>query len=347
MTPIADDIAEIVAECAYWQALKGRRLFLTGATGFFGLWLLESFVKANDDLGLNAHVTALSRNPQAFAQIAPHLFKHPSIDWLQGDVREFAFPDSAYDFVIHGAMTTAAETFHKTQTPLHKYDLVVNGTRRVLDFSASRGVGKLLLLSSGPTYGRQPADMTHIPEDYPGAPLTTDTQFDFSVLGEAKRVAELMSTVYAEQYGLQVCVARCFSFVGPYLPLDLHYAVGNFIADVLAERAVRIRGDGRALRSYQYIADTMVWLWTLLLAETQGIFNVGSDQAYSIAELAEQVVNAADSRVPVIIEQPGNPGQPVARYIPAIAKARQVLGLDNRVDLTLALNKTLAFHRRT
>ena len=62
----------------------GKRLFITGGTGFFGCWLLESFVWANDKLDLNAQAMILTRNPQAFQRKAPHLASHPAIQFCVG-----------------------------------------------------------------------------------------------------------------------------------------------------------------------------------------------------------------------------------------------------------------------
>lgn len=344
MGDLSADLADIVARCPDWSGLRGERLFVTGATGFFGIWLLESFAKANAELHLNAEVVALSRDPAAFAAKAPHLAANPAIRWLQGDVQNFAFPDQPFGYVLHGAMTSAAETYYRTQSPLDKYDLVVNGSRRVLDFAVRSGARKVLLLSSGPAYGRQPADMTHIPESYCGAPAVTDSHFDFSVLGEAKRVAELMSTVYAEQYGLQVAIARCFSFVGPHLPLDLHYAIGNFIGDVLQNRPIRVRGDGSPIRSYLYMSDTMVWLWRLLLSAVTGLFNVGSDRAHSIAEIAELVNELSDNRPGVIVDSRSAADGAANRYVPSTQKILTQLGLQQSIDIETAIAKTLRFY---
>ena len=86
--------------------------------------------------------------------------------------------------------------------------------------------------------------MTHIAEDYAGAPSTVDTG---SAYGQAKRVSEFMSTMYGRTYGFDAIIARLFAFVGPLLPLDANYAVGNFVRDVLGGGPVRIAGDGRRI----------------------------------------------------------------------------------------------------
>ncbi len=62
-----------------WSELKGQRLFITGGTGFFGCWLLETFLWANDKLKLDASLLVLTRHPENFLRKAPHLALHPEI----------------------------------------------------------------------------------------------------------------------------------------------------------------------------------------------------------------------------------------------------------------------------
>src|SRR5580658_3413790 len=100
--PLAADLDHVLNHTAgLWDDLRGQRLFMTGGTGFFGCWLLESFAWANERLALGAEAWVLTRNVEAFARTAPHLARRPDIRFHPGDVREFAFPAGSFSHVIH------------------------------------------------------------------------------------------------------------------------------------------------------------------------------------------------------------------------------------------------------
>jgi dTDP-glucose 4,6-dehydratase len=328
-----------------WEGLRGQRIFITGGTGFFGCWLLESFIRANDQLQLGAQAAVLTRSPRDFTAKAPHLADHPAITLLQGDVRTFDFPAGDYCYVIHAATDSLAR--FNPQDNLLGFDTIVAGTRRVLEFARSHGTQKFLLTSSGAVYGKQPEGMTHIPEDYAGAP---DTTLEGSAFGEGKRAAEMMCTLYAHPRSMQVKIARCFAFTGAYLPFNLPYAIGNFIRDALNRETIKIEGDGTPYRSYLYAADLAIWLWTILCKEAPdprpGVeapdraYNVGSDKAISIVELAGLVRDLLYPAGDIAIAHQPVPGMAPARYIPAIEKAANELGLKVWVNLDEAILRT-------
>jgi dTDP-glucose 4,6-dehydratase len=246
--------------------------------------------------GRGTTAVVLTRHPEQFP------FTHPDLQLLAGDVRTFDFPDGDFPYLIHAA------------TPASTDDLDRGATRRILEFARTHGTKRLLFTSSGAVYGRQPPGMTHIPEDYRGAP---DTPY-----GQAKQAAE---SLFA---GRDAVIARLFAFSGPELPLNENFAIGNFVRDVLAGGPVRIEGDGTPYRSYLYAADLAIWLWTLLVRGESGrAYNVGSAHAVTIADLARTVAAVTVQETPVEIAQTPLPGAGAQRYVPSVERAERELGL--------------------
>ena len=320
-----------------WEELRGGRLFITGGTGFVGTWLLESFVDANQKLGLDAQVVVLSRSPDAFHKKAPHLTSLESVQFLQGDVREFEFPKESFTHVIHAA----AEVEHLGQDPLLELSTLFQGTQHVLKFAQYCNAQKFLLISSGGVYGKQPSELKNIPESYQGAPDPCDAK---SFYGEGKRIAELLVAQFMKQ-GLEVKIARGFTFIGPYLPLDARFAIGNFIRDALRGGPIIVKGDGSSRRSYLYAADLAVWLWKILFQGTSGSpYNVGSEEDVSIAELAHHVVEIVNPELKVSVGEKISPEKRPERYVPDISRATQELGLKQWIPLTESIRRTVKFY---
>jgi dTDP-glucose 4,6-dehydratase len=332
-----DDLDHMFAGLApLLKRLRGRRLFITGGTGFVGKWLLEALLDADSRLGLGLEIVALSRHPGRFAASAPALARAPQLRLIEGDVRDFALPEGRFDFILHAATDVVPAA-----PPLELFDTCAQGTRRVLDFALHAGARELLLVSSGAIYGRQPPELAQIPESYRGAPDPTAVG---SAYGEGKRVSEWLGAAYAER-GLSPKIARCFAFVGPYLPLDAHFAVGNFLRDAMAGEPISIRGDGTAVRSYLHAADLTVWLLTILLnGRVGGAYNVGSDEALSIADLARRVAAVLGSTAELALGIPPAPGRSAERYVPDISLAREELALDVAIGLDDAIRRTARWH---
>lgn len=315
-----------------WADLKGKRIFVTGGTGFFGSWLLESFIHANSKLSLGAELHVLSRDPNAFRAKAPHLADDSAVHFHRGDVCDFEFPSGTFSHIIHAATTASAQL--NIDRPSFMLETILQGSRRTLEFARQCGAKKFLFTSSGAVYGRQPPELSHIPESYVGAP---DPLSPVSAYGEGKRCAELLS-VLEGQSKFNVVIARCFAFFGPYLPLNSNFAVGNFIRDGLNGGTIQVGGDGTPYRSYLYGADLAIWLWTLLVSGRNGqAYNVGSDLSLSIGDLAHKVAQFSQSQVKVAKIPPS--GQKAERYVPSVERAHRELGLKPRIGLEEGLKR--------
>lgn len=300
-------------------------VLLTGGTGFFGRALLRHWLARAQSGEQVPKVTVLSRSPHSFLAQYPEF---EGLAWLklyQGDVLNPASLPAYEGFthLLHGA---ADSTAGPRLSPLQRYDQIVDGTRHLLDYAAAQGIRRFLLTSSGGVYGPQPADVQTIGECYNGMPDPLEAGHAYSV---AKRCAEHLCALYRQQYGIEVVIARCFAFVGRDLPLDVHFAIGNFIRDALHAPVITVNGDGTPVRSYMDQRDLAQWLEVLLRHGQAGeAYNVGSDVAITIGELAHLVrdILAPHKAVSIAARAVGDASFR-NRYVPSIEKARNQLGL--------------------
>jgi nucleoside-diphosphate-sugar epimerase len=323
-----------------WESFREKSIFLTGGTGFFGKWFLESFIYINDKLNLKAKITTLSRNPEQFLTINPFYKNYTnSIKFVKGDVLTFEYDIyEKFDYIIHGA-TAASDSLNK-EKPLLMLNTIITGTIKILEFAKKQNLKGFLFISSGAIYGKQPENVFQIKES---DSFKIDINNSNSAYAEGKRAAELYCSIYAMQYKIPIKIARCFAFVGPHLPLDTHFAIGNFINNFINNENIVIKGDGRPLRSYLYASDLTTWLWKILSkGSINSVYNVGSNESISIEGLARKILNN-DKSLKIIITQPNSKDEQL-QYVPSIDKAIIELGLKINIDLNTAIEKTKIFY---
>jgi len=342
--PLPDeDLAHILTHAREsFVALKDARLFITGGTGFFGHWLLESLLHADRELSLNIHATVLTRSASSFQNKAPHIANDPAITLLEGDIRTFPLPAEPHTHILHAATDSGGQQANRPAYELA--ESILEGTRRVLLFARETGATRLLYTSTGAVYGRS-TTLQHTPETYTGAPdpLLLQSSYD-----EAKRMAEHLCVAYAHNTRLEPVIARCFAFVGPHLPLDQHFAIGNFIGAAIANKPIHIKGDGTPRRSWLYMADLAIWLWTMLVrGQANRAYNVGSSEGHTIAAAAHLTANTLRPGLPIQIDGTPNPAAPLNSYVPSIDRAHDELGLNVTIPLDEALRRTAAWHGYT
>jgi dTDP-glucose 4,6-dehydratase len=331
-----DDV--MCASARFVDDLRRARIVVTGATGWFGTWLLDALVAMNRVAGLELGIVAVTRDPAAFARRHPALAGATEITWIAADVRDAHLEfGRGVTHIIHAAAETSA--ISGAARPDALFETIVGGTANVLRVASRVRDVKCLLVSSGAVYGHQPADLARITEEYGGGPDPLDAG---NAYAEGKRAAEQLAAIHHRMHGLHVTIARCFAFVGPHMPLDAHFAIGNFIGDSLAGAPLRIHGDGRPLRSYLYMSDLVVWLLAILVDGRPGrAYNVGGDEALSILDLAKRC--AAIGGVSFHVE--GRSGN-ARNYVPDTQRAHRELGLLARVSLDGAIRRTMAWAAR-
>jgi dTDP-glucose 4,6-dehydratase len=310
-------------------------ILITGGTGFFGRALLRHWLEAGE---AELHVTVLAPNAEAFRRSNPTLGEHPNFTFHSGSIESPETLPHGVEFthIIHAALAPlSAPAAWGGDGFIHN----VSGTKNVLDLAARSGAKRFLFTSSGAVYGAMPSGMIAFKEDY-RAPL--DPLDHRPTYAMAKLAGEHLCALYAERFGLETVVARCFAFAGEDLPTDGHFAIGNFVRDAAGGKPIVVNGDGTAVRSYLDQSDLARWL-TVLLArgEAARAYNVGSERALTVAELAETVAGLSETNAGVRVLGIPEPDAVRSRYVPATDRARDELGLSVTVELESSIRKML------
>lgn len=316
-----------------------RNIMITGASGFVGKWLLISWIVAREEFGAQGQLTCVSRHPTGYPESLYHNALRAEVNFQFTDIRNLASLNlPGINSIIHGATST---TLGLTQTALFEtVTTILDGQRAILDFATQNSVQRMLFLSSGAVYGTQPSNKDSLSEGDLTAPDPLNATTGYH---EAKRLAENLGAIVAMNGRLEFISARLFAFLAPLLPLDAHYAAGNFIRDVIDGRDIRLTGTGKSFRSYQYGTDLTVWLWTMLRrGDNMRAYNVGSDKALTIERLASLIIQSSGKDLKIVKSELAVSAND-SRYIPNIARARQELGLRNSVQLVSGIERTLSW----
>ena len=324
------------------------QLLISGGTGFFGKALLRFWVRPENAALRPARAFIISRYPPRFLQQHPEFESLTWIEWLTADlaaldasgVPSLATRLDGITHVLHAATesTNGPALSHQTQ-----FDQILQGTRIMLALAKGLGKPKFLITSSGGVYGKAPAGVTHIAEDYLGMPDPLEAKNAYSV---AKRASEHLCALSSHEHGLPVVVCRPFACSGPDLPLDVHFAIGNFVRDALFAEKITVNGDGSPMRSYLDQEDLAEWLLRLLIDGAPGqAYNLGSDVAISIHDLAHLVRDliAPGKPVQVLAQYAGD--TPRQFYVPDTQKIRTTLGLRQRISLEESILRMADAHR--
>lgn len=321
--------------------LSGRRLLVTGCSGFVG----RSLIRFIDSLPSTARpdgVTGLARTPEKL-QTLQHQF--PLIETIAADCTR-PLPDmGSFDLVIHCATPASAVLIESA--PREMIRLIYETTANLIDWlSTQTSPPTVLFTSSGAVYDWSINDHSPRKETSRLAPDSLDPR---SCYGETKRLAELMFSVANNEGVCSTKIARLFAFAGPDLPIDTHFAFGNFVRDAVAGRPILLKGNPATVRSYMWHTDMSRWILAVALRGAAGAaYNVGSAREVTIGELAETTSRAASRlgrSVAVIFDSQAHE-KPIGYYVPETTKAQTELNLRETFTLDQMVEMMLDFHSR-
>lgn len=287
--------------------LDGARILMTGGTGFVGRSMLD-VLQRHIGKTTDVLVYVVTRDPIRFVSKSPDLASHNCVILWKGDAAHC--PETDFTHLVH------LENCNSVTTAL-------------LAHRAAQRRAPMLYASSGAAYGDN-------------LPLYIDEQFiprPKSHYGWEKWYTESQCKNIADYVSSRFVSARMFAFSGKYLPLR-PFAIGNFVENGLRHEAICVNGSGLATRSYLDSEDLGRWLWMLLM-HGRGTYNVGSEQAITIRELAFKVSNHFDYAPEVILKR--DPDVPETVYVPSTRKANDELGLSQTVALNESIERMIRY----
>ncbi len=310
-----------------------QSLLVLGGSGFFGKSIADAYARGLLSPWNIDRLILVSRSAIALRKKNPELVTH-GVELIDLDVGQ-AMQLPWANYVIHAAASTDARKYltasHTERTNL--LAATANFCRLApRDLKGSR----IVYASSGAVYGSQSSQQSLLFEDTPldGSIMNlVENKRDYAL---AKRDSEAMITALGCA-GMAVSIARCFAFVGAYLPRDQHFAIGNFLGQALNQETVVVKATSPVVRSYLYADDLVLWLMHLATSATPmcPVWNVGSPEAITVQRLAIEIAK----RFGVRIEAPPQTQDPIDQYVPSVARALAA-GMRYQ-NLEAAINQTV------
>ena len=303
-------------------------ILILGGTGLFAKELIPKLTYYIDKKNIKTKIYITTRSKKKAVDFIPETkksyVKFISIDFLlENKIKEDINPK----YVLHMATTSAHETYNNI-SQLSKFIVLKNSTEALSKIIEKNQVKRVIFVSSGVAYG----DTEVFKETYKSNLDNLDPK---NSLAFGKLYSEFYLNAVCKLHNTELKIARCFSFISQYLPFNIHYAVGNFVRDALCKEAIVIKSDGKDIRSYQDLSDSVEWLAFMLSREFKyKMINVGSDKGISILNLAKKIKSLLNPTADIIIENKKLPKDNARRinYVPNLKRAYE-LGLSQKINL--------------
>jgi dTDP-glucose 4,6-dehydratase len=307
------------------------RSLVTGGAGFLGSHLCDRLLQEGHEvICVDNLITGDMDN-------VAHLLGHEGFRFIKHDVTEYVYVQGRLDFILHFASPASPVDYQRL--PIQTLKVGSLGTHKALGLAKAKGA-RFLLASTSEVYGDPQVHPQ--PESYWGHVNPVGPR---GVYDEAKRFAEAMTMAYHRHHGVDTRIARIFNTYGPRMRPNDGRVVSNFLIQALAGRPLTVYGDGRQTRSFCFVSDMVEGLFRLLMSAEPEPVNLGNPAERSIRDLAAAVGEIL-GRPLDITYNPLPQDDPRVRQ-PDIARARDRLGWEPKVDLAAGLRETIAsFQRR-
>lgn len=311
--------------------ISNTSICVLGGTGFIGTWLVSTLSQLDREYDLRIDLTIYTRD------IKRASLKYPKALYNRVSLKEFDFLTGAcdlgfFDYIVNGATPTTHQPGINSEDAI--YLPTKHAIKSIISTAKSRqNFPKVLNLSSGAVYGAQPIGVTHQPEIHA---LDLEESNDYQ---RAKYQSEFELSSPEALEVLAPISPRLFTFYGPGLPINEHFAIGNFIRDGLAGRPIRILGNPNTRRSYMHPTDLIAWLLKAMVDPENGNFNIGSEESITMSDLARLISEMTSQKGVEYV----NPEICPNNYVPSTKLFRSTYAVTELMPLATGLRQWMSW----
>lgn len=314
-----------------------KTFFITGGTGFFGRWFIESIAYLEQKLNTNNKFYILTRQEVEIVKNKIPVLMNSCFEVIQADLLSLKNLEFNFDYVIHAATDVSA--LKNSVSNLPDFSSVVDATKRLISVCENKKIEKILYISSGGVYanslkGMKEEEFNHLNIEILKLNLTS--------YSNAKMQCEYLISEFSFRNVIDHCIARCFSFVGPYA--DSKMAVMHMLDKKRLNEAIVVNSP-QVVRSYMYPTDLIVSLFRLLLTRTKyRVYNIGSDEAINLKDLAVSINQLKKPELQIETQIKDNNNSLAGKiYFPNLDRILNEFRSVITINLNEALKKTLNF----
>ena len=305
------------------------KALITGGAGFIGSHLADCLLARGD------HVILLDDLSTGRLSNIEHLDSRSDVEFVLGSILNADLVDhvvSRVDTVFHLAAAVGVNLI--VEKPLESLITNIRGTETVMEKTHKYGK-RILVMSTSEIYGKNTSDSLSEEDDrILGSPLKSRWSYS-----EAKAIDEILAYTYWREKGLETVIIRLFNTVGPRQTGSYGMVLPRFVGQALRGQPITIYGNGMQTRCFCHVSDVVAGLVALSEnPEAFGkVFNLGGDEEVSIRDLAERVVELADSESQleyVPYDAAYEEGfEDMERRVPNTNRAKQLVGFESSVNL--------------